>query len=64
MKQLRAEGIQRLIESVDDDLLQLERLSRDDDLLQAHFEAVRERIIPAENRVAEIVDNHRERTDA
>lgn len=61
MKQLRAKGIDKLIEDVDEELLHLARLSRNDEILQLAFHSARDALVPAETRIAEIIDNHRER---
>lgn len=56
MKQLRAEGIERLIATLREDSIHILRLSRDDDALQV---ALRETLRPielAENRIAELLE--------
>jgi hypothetical protein len=64
MKQLRAEGIKKLIEAQRQDVVHLLRLSREDKELQDYLTVCLGPLELAEARMATIIDNHRERIDA
>lgn len=64
MKQLRAEGIQKLIDEQSECIFHLQRLSRGDAELQERFSKTEAELGSAYARLTEIIDNHRERTDA
>lgn len=64
MKQLRAEGIQKLAEALAEDALHLQRLSREDGDLQNAFGMVQNWLQVADTRLTDVLTTMGENEDA